>query len=204
MNTLAKLKPALALALGLALLPAAQAQQAVKFPAGLKWEMMKLAVFDDDYIKETVSPAEKNLAAEIWKEEIKALPNNNFTNKRESSSVLVGVFENDKYRYVFSSLWSGAHPECTAPSGTLGHSVVGLENMQLYPTCPMRIVRMDKSSREIKTWKQKDFCFVHEDFKNTPLDKNHTEMAVSGNVAYFRSIQYGKHVLRCDRAIQLQ
>ena len=201
MNTLAKLKPALALALGLALLPAAQAQQAVKFPAGLKWEMMKLATFDayPGYYAETVTPAEKQLAAAIWQKEVAANTATTVTGAKMASAILIHSFENADFRYTFTSLDLPFQNGCEPPEN--GRNVV-----DMYSTCPMRFIAQHKETKKVAQKDLPGYCFLHEDDDETPLSKNHTEIAMDskGEVVYFRVIQHGKEVPACNRAVRLK
>ena len=218
MNTLTRLKIALtALTLGLALLPAAQAQQAVKFPAGLKWEVMKFGAFaPGGMMKESASPAEKKLALELWKSELNAMPPNKFFDRSKGeypADFLISTYENDKYKFVFSIMYTlhMDYPACSDPLNGPFPPGFDFNNAQMQHVCPMRMVRMDKASRQTKQWTLKDYCAVHSDYseehaerKNHPVEENHTEIAIHGDTAYFRVIQFGRQATRCDRAVQLQ
>ena len=204
MKAMPQLKAALtALALGLALLPAAQAQHkgGVNFPKGLKWEMMKLAAFDapPGLYKETASPDEKQLAAAIWAKEIAANTATTFDGKKMSSTVLIYGFEDDNFRYTFTSLDIPFQNGCEPPAN-------GWHEVDIYSKCPMRFVA---ESKETKKTAQKDFpsyCFLHSDDEDNPLAENHTEIAMDskGAAVYFRIIQHGKPVPACNRAIRLK
>lgn len=204
MKAMPQLKAALtALALGLALLPTAHAQQkgGVKFPKGLKWEMMKLAAFDapPGLYKETASPDEKQLAAAIWAKEMAANTATTFDGKKMSSSVLIYGFEDDNFRYTFTSLDIPFQNGCEPPAN-------GWDVEDMYSTCPMRFIAQHKETKKVA---QKDFpgyCFLHEDGEDAPLSKNHTEIAMDskGGTVYFRIIQHGKPVPACNRAIRLK
>ena len=218
MNTLTNLKTALtALALGLALLPGAQAQ-GVQFPAGLKWEMMKFASFmSGSQMKASATDAEKKAALEIWKKELHAIPPNERYDRSKDeypADVLISTYENDKYKFAFTIL--GAlnfdYPACEDAENGPFPQGYDFDNAQTYPVCSIRVVRMDKSSRQAQQWVLPKYCFVYEDYsekhpemrKNHPLADNHTEIAIHDNTAYFRVIQGGRWVPACNRSIKLQ
>ena len=204
MNTLTRLKIALtALTLGLALLPAAQAQQkgGVKFPAGLKWQMMKLATFDapPGYYAETVTPAEKQLAAAIWQKEMAANTETTVTGQKMMSTILIHSFENADFRYTFTSLDIPFQNGCKPPEN-------GRDVVDMYSTCPMRFIAQHKETKKVVQKDLPGYCFLHEDDEEAPLSKNHTEIAMDskGETVYFRIIQHGREVPACKRAIRLK
>lgn len=202
MSTLTNIKPAFtALALGLALLPAAQAQQAVKFPAGLKWEMMKLAAFDapPGLFKETASQEERQLAATIWTKEMAANTGTVMDGTKMSSKILIHSFEHNNFIYTFTSLNIPFQNGCEPPAN-------GRDVVDIYSTCPMRFIAQHKETKKIA---QKDFpgyCFLHYGDSDNPLSENHTEIAMDnkGETVYFRTIQHGKEVPACNRGIRLK
>ena len=203
-KAMTQLKTALtALALGLALLPAAHAQQraAVKLPAGLKWETMRLATFDayPGYYAETVSPEEKQLVAKIWEKEIAANTATTVTGKKMMSTVLMHAFEDSNFRYTFTSLNIPFQNGCEPPAN--GYDVV-----DMYSTCPMRFIAQHKGTGRIAQKDLPSYCFLHIDEKETPVAQNHTEIAMdsNGETVYFRIIQHGKPVPACNRAIRLK
>ena len=204
MKTMPQLKATLtALALGLAMLPAAQAQQkTVKFPAGLKWEMMKLATFDapPGYYAETVTPAEKQLAAAIWQKEMAANTATTVSGQKMMSTILIHSYEKDDFRYTFTSLDIPFQNGCTPPEN-------GRDVVNMYSTCPMRFIAQHKETKKVAQKDLPGYCFLHEDDEDeAPLSKNHTEIAMDskGETVYFRIIQHGKEVPACNRAIRLK
>lgn len=220
MNTLTRLKTALtALALGMALLPAAQAQQkaaGVQFPAGLKWEMMRYGAFaPGGMMKNSATPAEKSAATKLWKKELDSIPPNKFFDRSKGeypADFLISTYDSDKYKFVFSIMYTlhMDYPACSDPRNGPFPEGFDFDSAQMYHVCPMRVVRLDKTNNQVTDWIVNDFCVVHSDYseehaerKNHPLAENHTEIAIHGDVAYFRVIQYGKWVPACNRSIRL-
>ena len=205
MNTLTKLKAALtALALGLTLLPAAQAQQkaaGVQFPAGLKWEMMKFVAFDapPGFYGETVTPAEKQLAGAIWQKEMAANTATTVTGKKMMSQILIHSFEDANFRYTFTSLYIPFQNGCEPPAN-------GRDVVDMYSTCPMRFIAQHKGTGRIAQKNLPNYCFLSIDEEDARAVENHTEIAMDskGETAYFRIIQHGKAVSACNKAIRLK
>ena len=148
-------------------------------------------------MKESASPAEKKLALEMWKGELNAMPPNKFFDRSKGeypADFLISTYENDKYKFVFSIMYTlhMDYPACSDPLNGPFPPGFDFNNAQMQHVCPMRMVRMDKASRQTKQWTLKDYCAVHSDYseehaerKNHPVEENHTEIAIHGDTAYF-------------------
>ncbi|RRD56515.1 hypothetical protein EII20_10830 [Comamonadaceae bacterium OH2545_COT-014] len=195
---------AVTIGLALCLAGGAQAQTQlpgkVKFPAGLKWQTMAWVTFDSPTPSGTEQ--QRQLAKAIWGKEIESIPLNDFLKNgtKYPSQVLISGFESNALRYVFTSFAAGHafYPACEDPPNS------GAADTPTYSLCPMRVVVEEKGSGRKKHQDFLNYCHLHFDDPDAPAAKNHTEVAVTGNTAYFRVIQYGKHVPECDRAIRLQ
>ena len=194
----------LACALGLALLPAAQAQQEkVRFPAGLKWQTMPLVTFDYPGYHEG-TPAQRKLAKAIWAKEIESMPVNTLLKDggKYSSFILLSAFEDSRHKYFFSILSAAAdaYEKCEDPPN--GSS----PDTPMYSKCPMRVVIEDKATGQMQIQDFQDYCHLYVDDPDAPASKNHTEIAIDDKtrMAYFRVIQYGRLAPECNRAIRLR
>ncbi|MBR5950631.1 MAG: hypothetical protein IKZ87_04280 [Actinomycetaceae bacterium] len=181
----------------------AQAQQKDKvvFPKGLKWQTMHFAAFDASpgVYKETVSDAEKKLAAQIWKKEIDENPEKNIDGTKLSSEVLIYQFSDDNSSHTFTILNIPFQNGCTPPGDDWRPDA-------LYSLCPMRLVVEDKNNQKVSTRNFPKQCIMHMDDKDTPLRENHTEIAWDSpnSTVYFRIFQYGKHIPACDKVIHIE
>lgn len=177
-----------------------QAPGKVKFPAGLKWQAMGWVTFDSP--RPSGTEQQRQMAKAVWSKEIDAIPLNDFlkNGKKYPSQVLISEFENNGLRYIFTSFAAGHafYPACEDPPNS------GAADTPTYSICPMRVVIEEKDTGRKKHQDFLNYCHLHFDDPDAPASKNHTEFAVASNTAYFRVIQYGKHVPECDRAIRLQ
>lgn len=197
---------AVTIGLALCLAGGAQAQTQlpgkVKFPAGLKWRPMSVVSFDYQP-KQFGNPNERELALSVWGDTIKAMPVNEFKGdgSKMPSFVLISAYDDARTRYLFTSLdaASTAYAACEDPPNSAAPET------PIYSMCPMRVVLIDRATGKRSHQDFLNYCHLSGvDDKDTPASKNHMDIAVAGNTAYFRVIQYGKHVPECDRAIRLQ
>ncbi len=179
------------------------ASNKVTFPAGLKWEMMPMVSFGYRP-KQYGTPKQRELAQQIWGDEINSLPLNKVLNdgSRYPGFVLLSAFENSAQRYYFTSFRAGGsiYEKCEDPPNS------SAADTPMYSICPMKVVIEDKSSGQRSQQEFANYCHLYIDDADMPASKNHTEVAVDSrtNTAYFRVIQYGKHAPECDRAIRLK
>jgi len=200
---------ACAAALAMASTSSVQAQQSgvtagkVTFPAGLQWQMMPVVSFN--FPVKSGTPAERRLAEQVWKKELADLPSREFHDRvsQYPAFILVGAVEDQARRYIFSGLSAAyvAYPECENPPNG------GDEHTPTWSTCPMRVVVQDKATgAKLMQEDFPDYCLLSSHGPDDPPSENRTELAFdhTTKTAYFRVLQYGKHVKSCDRAIRFQ
>lgn len=175
----------------------------VTFPAELNWEAMPVVTFDfSPWVSGT--PAERKLAAKIWRKELDAIPTAEFQGrvKKYPAFILLGASEDGAHRYIFSGLSAAsvAYPLCEDPPNG------GDEHTSTWANCPMRVVIQNKETGVEHQEQFPDYCLQYSYGSDRPFAENHTEFAFDNKTktAYFRVLQYGKHVPACDRAIRLQ
>lgn len=193
-----------ALLLGMA--PSARAQGSevratstdqVKFPAGLKWEQMREARFQDPPKPGAKALSKDHAAAQaVWADEVKRS-----FDQAPAFSVGVLLAQARSARntvLTFSLLSVMDFDRCEPPLN--GKSVV-----DMYSKCLARVHVGQSPQPVMKEFA--GFCYLHIDNNpDTPLAKNHTEFAFDAqtNTGYFRVIQYGKEVPACRRAIVVE
>ena len=180
------------------------APQKVSFPAGLKWQMMPLVTFSFPGYHEG-TPAQRQLARSVWGQDIDGLPLNDV--RRDGSRfpafvLLSPMFETPQFRYVFTGMSAAGavYEHCEDPPNSAGAET------PMYSICPMRVVIEDKASGKRTQQDFPRYCHLFVDDPDQPAAKNHTAVAFDAKTAtaYFRVIQYGKHVPACDRGIRLK
>lgn len=165
----------------------AAAQANIKFPAGLKWQMMSAAYFN--YSQQKGTAAQKTEAQQIWKGKIVA---------GEPAFVLIDKVSTADSEYTFTMLdTTGGH--CIPPGNG-----AGMEDM--YSTCPMKVIQKVKATNKTTSRDIAGYCFLHLDDGPGELAKNHTSMAydAKSQTVFFRITQHGKPVPECNRQIKLK
>ena len=181
----------------------AMAQSAVKqFPSGLKWETMGLVGFNYKGTGYEGTPADRTLAWSVWGPTIEAFPlNSHFGNNKWPAFVIVAAFENNKSRYVFTSMRAAAvaYPACEDAINSSD------PNTPIYTNCPLRVIKQDKASGQTLQSDFSPFCNMSINHSDQPKSRNYEQIAMSadGKTAYFRVVQYGKPAPECNRAIKL-
>lgn len=199
------------LAVAIVFTPAAQAQapsktaqalhSAVRFPAGLHWEVMGRVSFGYKP-KAYGTPAERGLAKQLWQKELSA-PGFNNPAQTFPAFILLSGFRDGANRYYFTALSAAAsaYPACEPPPNG------GDASTPTYDTCPMRVIVENTSTKERTQQDFPKYCIQFGyDEPDSPVAQNHTEIALDSKTrtAYFRVFQYGKPVPQCNRAINLQ
>lgn len=168
---------------------------ALKVPSGLTWNIMPEVTFDFP-LKKTGTKYQRELAQTIWSKNILV------SSKADAASfVLIATAETKENDYYFTMFLSLKSDCLAAPNGD-GQA----HETDLFMTCPMRVIQKNKITKAVKNQYIQDYCYLNLDDEPGDLQKNHTEFAFDkkNQTVYFRTIMYGKHVPRCDRAIHLK
>ncbi len=166
-------------------------------PVGLEWQAMHDAVIDAKIFPTTANDSEKALMGVVWRKEIAGAYVDKASGRKDPSFVLVGSVKHGTDTYAFSQYFRAGYTPCApAPNG---RSVT-----QLFPVCPLRVVKFDEAGRSTS----KDYpgyCMLFGDSTDNPRAANHTEYAddPKTGIVYFRVIQHGKVVPECNRSLQL-
>jgi len=175
----------------------AQVQQNVKPPAGLQWQQMNEIVFNSTNLSSTGTDEERTLLAKIWAKEIQGTQKSPINGSLLPSFALIGSVAHQDETVVLS-IFDRAGYSCIAPGN-------GRDMINIYATCPLRIVRLLSNNQAKVQNLPTNFCMIFGDDPNTPRTKNHNEYAYDEHtgIVYLRTIQYGKVVPECNRAIQV-
>ncbi len=175
----------------------------VDFPQGLEWQMMREVTFD--YApRKSGTDQERAISESLWAKELAARPTNRLaradgtklTGKYPGFVLISSINVNDN-SYIFS-MFDSINAECEKAAD--GRNVV-----DMYSKCAMRVVRRNQDGKVTQSQVIPDFCFLNLDDQDAPLDKNHTEIAYDApnKTVYFRTIQTGKVVTACNRAVRV-
>lgn len=167
-------------------IPAA-AQANVKFPPGLKWQMMPAVYFN--FYQKKGTAAQKAAAQKIWASKISA---------KDPAFVLIDKVVTADSEYTFTML-DRPGGDCLPPGNGAGMN-------DMYSTCSMKVIQKVKATNKTSTRDIANYCFLHLDDGPGELAKNHTSMAYDekSQTVFFRITQYGKHVAECNRQIKLK
>lgn len=128
---------------------------------------------------------QKSIVRKIWGKEISG---------SNSIFVLLAGAETSENIYYISILLSQDHCPPT-PNGSGKYS-----QPDLFTYCPARVWQQNKKTKAVKIQNFKDFCYLEDD------PRGHTEFAFdeTTNIAHLKTMQYGKFVPDCARAIRLR
>ena len=179
-----------------ALAATAQVQQKANPPEDLKWEQMHVLNFNTTKFPDTGTPEEKTLLSKIWKNEISS-PRNPVTGSLMLSTATIGTIQY-KGGVVVLTMFNSAFSNCIQPGNGRGM-------VDMYATCPLRIVRIVEGVQPTAQNLPAKFCMLVLDDPRNPSAKNHDEYAFDARtgIVYLRTIQYGKVVPECNRALQI-
>ena len=166
-------------------------------PAGLQWQWMNEANFDTAWARnESATAAEKEQASSIWSKERSEARKEPDGSIADASFVLIKEIAFQGSRDVFS-IYSRAGYGCEMPPGGSAGS------NQMYAKCPLRVIKTSNGKTFSKDFS--GYCYLNLDTKDQPRSRFHTEVGVdekAGKV-YFRTIQHGRSVPECQRAIDI-
>ena len=174
----------------------AQIQQNARPPADLKWEQMHVLNFNTTNFPDIGTPEEKTLLSKIWKKEINS-PRDPVDGSLMLSTATIGTIQY-KGGVVVLTMFNSAFSNCIQPGNGRGM-------VDMYATCPLRIVRIFEGVQPTAQNLPAKFCMLDIDDSHNPHEKNHDEYAFDARtgIVYLRTIQYGKVVPECNRAIQI-
>lgn len=170
----------------------------VSFPANLKWSPMTLVGFNTGNMEiPHASRAEISLARSIWDKEIESTGPGIKPNTKSPSFILLKAFSAGNEQFVFSIFDSGFSNGCIPPANGRG-----IEDM--YSICPMRVTQMNTTQSASQDFPE--YCHLYPEPAEKPGEINQSQIAFDANTmtAYFRTIQYGKHVAACDRTLRIK
>jgi len=77
--------------------------------------------------------------------------------------------------------------------------------VDMYSTCPLRIIKFFGDSKNTEQNLPVNFCMLYGDDPNNSRAKNHIEYGFDkrSGIVYLRTIQYGKVVPACNRALRV-
>ena len=166
---------------------------------GLKWSLMPMIAFDYGPGKYKGTPDKSKLLGTIWADVLKSIPYIDSDGRKFPSFVIYSEpIDLGDSTVVFTSL-SAAR----AAYGKCEDSV----NPDLFSICPMVMVKQNKATCKATRTEFNNFCHLYyEDPPAQTVEGNHVQMAfdASKGRAYFKVIQYGKHVPSCDRVVSVR
>jgi hypothetical protein len=170
--------------------------QNVQVPAGLQWQQMHIIWFNATVFSSTGTPEEKELLGKIWAKEISGSMKNQ-NGSLFPSSALIGNIAQNGIKIIFT-MYNRAGSDCMQPGN-------GQDMDDMYATCPLRVIRQSGNDKPIVVDLPVNFCMLDVDDEHNPRSKNHNEYALDtrAGVLYLRTIQYGKVVPACNRALQV-
>lgn len=185
-----------AVAVAAAALAIGVSAQGVQAPAGLQWQQMHSIWFNTTVFSSTGTPEEKELLGKIWAKEISGSMKNQ-NGSLFPSSALIGNIEQNGIKIIFT-MYNRAGSDCMQPGNGQGM-------VDMYATCPLRVIRLSGNDKPIVVDLPVNFCMLDVDDEHNPRSKNHNEYALDARagVIYLRTIQYGKVVPACNRALQV-
>ena len=132
----------------------------------------------------------RKLASDVWGNTIK---------RGYPSFVLISNIETKDRIYTFTSLSAGLayYPLCEDATN-------GVEAMNSFTKCPMRVIVEDKATKKVRYEDFADFChlYVFGD-ADQPRNKNYAQVVIDGEYAKFRLVENGKQIDSCDRSLKL-
>lgn len=168
-------------------------------PPDLKWSLMPMVAFDYGPGKYKGTPEQTKILRAIWSDVLKSMPYIDAEGRKYPSFVIYSApIDAGDSTVVFTSLSaaSAAYGKCEDSA-----------RPNLYSTCPMVMVKQNKTTGKATLTEFKNFCHLHyEDPPGQTVANNHVALghdASTGRV-YFRVIQYGKHVPECDRVVSVR
>ena len=183
--------------------PAAQAQVRTSshipptFPSVLRWKQMDMVSlnFHPKYQRSAEDPANLASAKALWEGIYEPYLDQN---KASPLFFLLSEYVGPNFKIVASLIDMPLDFDRCEPPGN-GSAVT-----DMFSKCMVSLAIVGKTTLVSRF---DGYCFLHVDNDpNNPLSKNHTEFAYDPRTAtaYFRTMQHGKVVPGCNRAIQLK
>lgn len=161
----------------------------------LNWQTMREVVFNSEKFSSTGTAADRALLAQIWATQLKALDAKSKNGKYPAFTLIADVNVDSK-RFVLSFFDAAGSEHCLDAANGRGA-------VDIYVVCDLRVSWLDGSTAHSRF--VANHCMLRGDNKDTPRSKNHVEYAVDtrAKTVYLRTIQYGKVVPLCSRALKL-
>ncbi|WP_404299047.1 hypothetical protein [Alicycliphilus denitrificans] len=173
-----------ALSMGQAFL--AQAQM----PSQPAWQPMREAVFDSSNFPSTASPEDRAIAQRIWANELMARLKDE--QRFLPGFALIGDVREGEKRIVFSMFAAAASEHCEPAAN-------GAAVQDIFVECRMRVVGWPPTGRHIA--ELPGYCMIYGgDHKKNRVEYRYD---TSAQTLHFRTIQFGKVVPACSRALKL-
>ncbi|WP_233168002.1 hypothetical protein [Xylophilus sp. ASV27] len=169
------------------LLATAHAQEITEVP----WVPMREVVFDSTQFPSTGTEEDRAILKQIWAKEL-AAPRSTGGGQTLPAFALIGDVRQAGRRVVFTFFAAARNDRCEPPEN-------GADATNIYSLCSMRVTPWPMQGHKIADLP--GYCMVYA----AKRDKNRVEYAFdsSDRVLRLRTIQFGKEVPACSRALKL-
>jgi len=173
------------------------AAQSAQPPTGLKWQMMHEIVFNSTNFSSTGTEEERVLLGKIWEKELQGSEKNIKTGELLPSFSLIGTVEYKGVKAILT-MYNRSGSDCIEPGNGKGM-------YDMYAICPLRLIRLTQDKQAEIQNLPVNFCMLSGDDHDNPRSKNHNEYTFDerSGIVYLRTIQYGKVVSSCNRALRV-
>ena len=166
-------------------------------PTDLKGEAMTLVGFNAGRIPlPPTSRVDEDLARKAWGKEINSTPKSGTdSDGRLPSFILLSSFRAGNSQLTFSIFSAAMAKDCTPPGNGRG-----IEDM--YSVCPLRVTQYENGKSHTQEYQKYCHLFPEND-PNGALNQTQMAFDTKSMTAYFRTIQHGKRLKECDRALKV-
>lgn len=164
-----------------------QAQEITKLP----WMPMREVVFDSTKFPSTGTEEDRAMLKLIWAREL-AAPRSASSGQILPAFTLIGDVRQGGRRVVFSMFSAASSDRCESPENSA-------DAKDIYSVCSMRVTPWPMQGHQVADLP--GYCMVY----GTQRDKSRIEYAfdTSDRTLRLRTIQFGKEVPACARALKL-